>query len=381
MTKAALALPFLILPALASAQTPGLRFSGDARAFAGYFIQQSLAGTDGVTSTSWVMGSAEYTNRGRAMSAHVMLSPDVVVHGDCAQPRLLPESFDCGDGKAVSHPLVMDLGVRAHTKVAAFDVALAAHIVGEPAFGPAPHFMRASAAYDPGAPLMHHFFTPSHSAHGLLTATVARGRGRVEASAFNGSTTADRYRIDLAPLHASALRFTWQFAQQASLQLSGAYFPAEETGAHHGHAGIMRAYSISVSGARGSLNYTAGCAAHHTSGNTPAACLLENTVAKGSNVFFGRLEGGRRLDQVMEAEILPDGAHAHVLKNYMLSTGEVAVGYARLLPVSFGWSTAVGARVAVTSIPQFFEARYVERRPVSLLLYVSARPILAAAHH
>lgn len=369
-------------PGAIHAQGNAWRFDGDARVYAGYFDQASRAGTNGFTSTSWLMLQAVRASGNATLGVHTMLSGDPLLNGKCGQPRLFPSAFDCGDSKSMSHPLIMGLGVFASTDVGATNLFANISIVGEPAFGPAPHFMRASSAFDPAEPLMHHFFTPAHSAAGMITVGAARGAWKFGGSVFNSRTVSDRYRIDLAPLNAYAGRLSLTTSPNSVLQVSAAYFPAHEAGGHHGHAGDMRAYSATASGRYKEVAYTAGCAVHRTAGHSPGACMLEGTLTAMANTFFMRAETGRRLDQTTEAEVLPDGSHAHFTRNSMLNTGEVAVGYARDVWNRGGVRTSVGGRAGLTLIPDYFKSRYQERRPTSFLVFISARPTGGAtAHH
>lgn len=91
------------------------------------------------------------------------------------------------------------------------------------------------------------------------------------------------------------------------------------------------------------------------------------------------MEAGERLEQIAETQIAPDGAHLHFVTNHMLRTGEVAIGYARLLPPHFGVQSSVGMRGSVTAIPRFFEQRYLDHRPATVYFFLSARR--ATAHH
>jgi hypothetical protein len=367
--------------ARANAQENGWHMNGDARIYGGYFHQTSQAGTRGFTSSSWVMLRAQHSDSTHALGIDAMFSGDALINGECGQPRLLPSEFDCGDGMSVSHPLVMALGIFARTSVRNTNLKLVASAVGEPAFGPAPHFMRASASYDAGEPLMHHFFTPVHSAAGVITGAVTRGAITFEASVFNSRTNTDRYKIEFARLEAYAGRLSLATSSDMTIRASAAYFPAAESGGHHGHGGDMRAYSLTATASRDAVSYTAGCTLHRSAGHSPAACMLETTLLAGANVFFGRVEGGRRLDQVVEAEIGPDGSHAHVTRNHLLATGEASAGYARHLLERNGVQVSVGARGAVTTIPEFFELRYRARRATSLLAFLALRPAGKSAHH
>jgi hypothetical protein len=323
------------------------------------------------------------TNRSvrSSFGAHAMLSADPLINGECGQPRLFPESFVCGDAESLSHPLVMNLGVSGEMYVQRTALRLSASVVGEPAYGPPPHFMRASAQHDPAEPLTHHLFSPAHSAHGVVTAGVSRGAFRVEASAFNPRQLHESYRIELASLSGGAARMLLGSPSRLQLQVSAAYFPADESNSHHGHSGAMRAYSLTASGQIGAaVFYTAGCAAHRTAQQTPTACLLESTVVKGRHLLFGRVEAAKRLEQVVVVIIAPDGSHVHTTENHMLDTGELAAGYGLRLPSRFGVQSSAGVRAAVTAIPAFFRQRYQEWRAASLTVFVSARLASSASH-
>ncbi|HEX6065073.1 MAG TPA: hypothetical protein VFZ04_12670 [Longimicrobiales bacterium] len=344
----------------------------DARVFAGYFGQNTSAGQRGATATTWLMAHAQRA----ALRADLMLSADPLITGECGQPRLLPDSFHCGDAESLSHPLLMNAGVTA--RFGAFSVSASA--VGEPAYGPHPHFMRASAQHDPGEPLTHHFFNPAHSAHGVVTIGATRGVLTAEASAFNGRHHTDRYRIDFAPLDAAAARFTLSASGKLSVQLSAAYFPAYESG-EHAHGGVMAAYSATASGVAGNLAYTLGCAAHHTLHLTPKACLAEATMTRGVHILFARAEAIDRLEQTVVAVVEPDGSHSHISDNQMLKTGELAVGYGVRLPAQLGWHPSIGVRGALTTIPSYFRLRYREERAYSFTIFTSLRPARATSQH
>lgn len=359
--------------ATASAQQAGWSGRADARLFAGYFDQNTRAGERGITTSTWLMGSIQHANARRILGAHVMLSGDAPFNGECGQPRLLPQTFHCGDAAALSHPLVMHLGASAALPVGSVSLQLAGAVVGEPAFGPVPHFMRASSSYDPGEPLTHHYFNPAHSAHGVITAGVARRGITLEASAFHPASTTDPYRIELGSLSGSAVRVGIAPSAKLQLQLSAAYFPASESGSQHGHSGDMRAYSLTASGGLGGLDYTAGCAAHRTAQHTPTACLVEGVLTFGAHALFARLEAVDRLEQTMSTVIAPDGSHVHTLNNHMMRTGEVAGGYALRLPVHLGWQPALGLRAAVTTIPAYFRPRYLEHNAATATLFASLR--------
>src|SRR3546814_4459655 len=58
--------------------------------------------------------------------------------------------------------------------------------VAEPALGPSAFMHRASARYNPEAPITHHWFDSTHITYGVITAGVAAPRWQMETSAFRG---------------------------------------------------------------------------------------------------------------------------------------------------------------------------------------------------
>jgi hypothetical protein len=372
--KAALASLCLLCAQQAQAQTL------DWRAYGGYFQQNSWAGSNGFTSATWLMLQPELGKGRVRVGGHAMLSADPLLNGECGQPRFLPEDGPCGITTSMSHPLVMMLGV--HTAFQLTDVRLGfqASAVGEPAFGPHTYFMRASAQHDPAPPLTHHFFNPAHSAHGVVTASVARRGLQFEASLFNARPVNDLYDIRIGSLHAQAARVSFTTSSALRLQASAARFP--DVGGHHGHSGEMQAYSLTADGAlRDNLFYTAGCAAHHVMGETPKACFAEATLATGIHLFSARAEAADRLEQDAIVEILPDGTHSHTAFNVMMQASEFTVGYGVRFPALRGLQSSLGIRASIIPLSSELRNRYQEKRATSLMVFLSARPAGAAGHH
>src|SRR3546814_21177591 len=54
--------------------------------------------------------------------------------------------------------------------------------VAEPALGPSAFMYRASARYNPEAPITHHWFDSTHITYGVITAGVAAPRWQMETS-------------------------------------------------------------------------------------------------------------------------------------------------------------------------------------------------------
>jgi hypothetical protein len=85
------------------------------------------------------------------------------------------------------HDLFMELAGRLDIDIAEdTTVFLYGGPVGEPALGPSAFMHRASARYNPEAPITHHWFDSTHITYGVVTAGVAAPRWQIEASAFRG---------------------------------------------------------------------------------------------------------------------------------------------------------------------------------------------------
>ena len=361
-----------------SAQTTGAQVI-DYRAYAGYFQQNSWAGSGGFTSSTWLMVQPELRTSRLRLGAHAMLSGDALINGECGQPQFLPESSPCGITANTPHPLVMMLGAKAALQLRAMTIGLEGSAVGEPAFGPHPYFTRASAQHDPAPPLTHHFFNPAHSAQGVVTASAAHSAFQLEISAFNARPLADLYEIDPGPLDAQAARLSFRQSDALRLQVSAAKFP--DVGGH-GHSGEMKAYSLTADGVLSNkLFYTMGCAAHRVSGETPKACFTEATLTVGRHLFYGRAEASDRLEENAIIDVLPDGTHVHTPYNVMLKASEFAVGYGLRMPAFRGLQTSVGVRAGVLPLSDDLRDRYQEKRAASVMMFLSARPANGAHHH
>mgnify|MGYP006180434873 CR=1 FL=1 len=137
------------------------------------------------------MGMARRPLGDGTLQFKAMLSPDPLM-GKRGYPLLLA-SGETADGvehlidRQHPHDLFMELAGRVDFDIAEDTTAfLYGGPVGEPALGPSAFMHRASARYNPEAPITHHWFDSTHIAYGVVTAGVGGPAWQLEASAFRG---------------------------------------------------------------------------------------------------------------------------------------------------------------------------------------------------
>ncbi|MGH7468077.1 MAG: hypothetical protein ACRENP_08825 [Longimicrobiales bacterium] len=354
-----------------AAQEPARwRLNADGRAFAQYMQSGTLAGTRAFGSANWFMADLRRESGDHRFVVAGMVSAEPLTLGECGYPRLLTPGFLCFDNvledRQHTHPLVMGLSASYERVLSESSQAhVQASLVGEPAFGPAPYFHRASAQFDPIAPLTNDLLNPAHTAYGVVTAGATIGQIAWQASVFNGAARDHNpYDFDIAPLHSYATRAALFLSDRTRVQASVADFqPAGAGSAHHGHGGgRMRAWSASlehqVSGAERTGALTIAWAAHHAGGETAHSGLLEGQVTRARHTMFGRLEMVERIELEATFVDLPDGTHQHIVTPRRFWVGEVNGGYAHRLISRFGLDASLGARASMNSIPAYISPRY-----------------------
>jgi plastocyanin len=128
------------------------------------------------------------------------------------------------------HDLISELAVTFSHK---FDdkksFYLYAGLPGEPAFGPPMYLHRTSGMNNPDAPIGHHWQDATHITFGVVTAGFSFGKGKIEASAFNGTEpNGNRWNFDKPRLNSFSGRFTVNPTKNLSFQISHAYLKNPE---------------------------------------------------------------------------------------------------------------------------------------------------------
>jgi hypothetical protein len=194
-----------------------------------YDWQEGPRGDEQTFLAGMVMGSARRdVADDDTLTLRAMLSPDPFM-GRRGYPLLLAAG-ETADGvtplvdRQHPHDLFMELSAtHAHRLGEARSVFVYAGLPGEPAFGPPPFMHRPAAMMSPEAPITHHWLDSTHITFGVVTAGWVEGRWKLEASQFTGrEPDEDRYDIERPRMDSTAVRASWNPAENWSLQLSWA---------------------------------------------------------------------------------------------------------------------------------------------------------------
>jgi hypothetical protein len=184
-------------------------------AWATYSDQGGPRGDDKafVTSMAMVEGTRDLSGTTR-LQLRGMISLDPLI-GNRGYPNLFATG-ETANGVALvdrqhPHDLFMEISARVDTKIGS---GLTAFVYGgpvaEPALGPSAFMHRASAQFNPEAPISHHWFDSTHITFGVVTAGVSNKHFQLEGSAFRGrEPDEERYDIETPKLDSYSVRGTW----------------------------------------------------------------------------------------------------------------------------------------------------------------------------
>ncbi len=231
--------------------------------------------------------------------------------------------------------------------------------VGEPALGPSAFMHRASARFNPEAPISHHWFDSTHITFGVVTAGVRFRAIQIEASAFRGrEPDENRWDIETPRLDSWSMRATLTPSPAWTAQLSYGRLEAPEA-THPGEdEGRLTA---SLSHVAGPLAAEIGYSRkRRLPGPTLEAWYGEADYALSDrHHLFGRAE-------LVETDELFD--HDSPLHDVPVRVGKLTAGYAYRLPLGDGASFALGVAGSVYRVPALIRPSY-GRSPESLLLF------------
>ena len=250
------------------------------------------------------------------------------------------------------HDVFMELSARLDVPVAP---GLKAFVyggpVGEPALGPSAFMHRASAQYNPEAPITHHWFDSTHITYGVVTAGLSGTSWQIEASAFRGQEPDEsRWNIERTKLDSWSVRATFIPSPAWSLQVSYGKLKQPEA-SHPGENERRFTASAHYNNGRG-LSAMAGYSAKkRVPGATHSALLGEiNWDANTHDTLFGRIES------VNNDELFPD--HADPLHDVPFRVTKFEVGYAYRLRIAGPLQVAVGGTGALFAKPAALSAAY-----------------------
>lgn len=345
-------------------------------------VQQSgPRGADKVFSTNWGMFAAQHALGPGKLTARAMLSlePATVTR------RRYPELFQEGE-TAYGVPLVD--GQHPHDffmeLAALYDLRLGEHSlfsfyaapIGDPAMGPPAYPHRASAEYDPIAPLGHHLQDSTHIAADVLTAGFTYRMIRLEASGFHGrEPDENRWNIDQGKLDSWSARLTVNPAANWSAQVSLAYLTSPE--ALNPTEDLLRSTASVMYNrplARGNWATALLWGRNRSRGHAPHvfnSYLLESTLRFArSNAVWTRIENADRTTELLLGGAAPPpGFEEAPLGRVQAYT----FGYARDLTLVPKTSSALGAQLTLYSQPPFLDPLY-GSHPAAVTVFFRIRP-------
>jgi hypothetical protein len=250
------------------------------------------------------------------------------------------------------HDLFMELSARLDRPVAEdARVFLYGGPVGEPALGPSAFMHRASAMYNPEAPITHHWFDSTHITYGVVTAGLAGKAWQIEASAFRGQEPDERrWNIEKPRLDSWSVRAS--FAPGPHWLMQASYGELKQPEAAHANENEHRfTTSAHYNNGRG-LSAMAGFSAKmRVPGETRTAWLGEvSWEANRHDVLFGRIEN------VNNDELFPDPAAPQHDQPFRLTKFEA--GYAYRFHLAGPVLVALGGTGAIFAKPAVLDAAY-----------------------
>lgn len=331
---------------------------------------------------NWGMGSLAHAVAGGRLELRAMLSAEPATVGSGGYPLLL-QSGESDHGVALHdrqhpHDLFMETAVlydRAISGSAALSLYLAP--AGEPALGPPAYPHRPSAAWDPLAPIGHHWQDGTHVTYGVVTTGIYTRSVKLEASAFNGREP-DENRTD----------FDFRGRRLDSYSARAIVNPAPglSASAWYGYVRSPEALEPAISLHRlgAALLWTGGHAARWSTAfvygaNLPLgsprwfnSALVEGNVDLDRvDAVFGRLE----FVQKSPVDLAVPGA-----ADVRYDLAEVSLGYFRSIREAAGFALGVGLRGTLNLVPPSLRTTYGSRTPLGAAVYASLRLGSASSH-
>ena len=249
------------------------------------------------------------------------------------------------------HDLFMELAGRVDIDIGEETTAfLYGGPVGEPALGPSAFMHRASARYNPEAPITHHWFDSTHITYGVVTAGVGGPRWQLEASAFRGREP-DEYRWNIETPKLDSWSVRASFAPSPAWLVQASYGQIDEPEElHPGEDEHRSTASVHYNDGRGLSATAAFSAKNRQPGDTLTAWLGEvNWDLTDRHTLFGRVEN------VKNDELFPD--HSDPLHDVAFRVTKFQAGYAYRIPLG-PVNLALGGTVSAFAKPDALDPYY-----------------------
>lgn len=319
-----------------------------------YTHQSGPRGDNKLYVQSMAMATVSGSFAGGRYMARTMLSAEPAMRHD-GYPSLFASGEAAYGAPLVDrqhpHDFVMELAGRVDLDIADSTSAFVyGGPVGEPALGPSAFMHRASARYNPEAPIAHHWFDSTHITYGVVTAGVTAPKWQLEASAFRGREPDEfRWNIETPRLDSWSVRASIAPSPAWLLQASYGEIDEPET-LHPGEDEHRATVSAHYNNGRGLSAMAAFSAKNRVPGDTLTAWLGEvNWDLTEHHTLFGRIEN------VNNDELFPD--HASALHDQAFRISKFQAGYAYRLPLG-PVNLALGATVSAFAKPEVLDSAY-----------------------
>ncbi len=319
-----------------------------------YTDQSGPRGDDKLYVQSMAMASVSGSFAGGRYMARTMLSAEPAMRHDGYPNLFATGEIAYGEplvDRQHPHDLVMELAGRVDLDIAEdTSVVLYGGPVGEPALGPSAFMHRASARYNPEAPITHHWFDSTHIVYGVVTAGVSAPGWQIEASAFRGREPDEfRWNIETPKLDSWSVRASVAPSPAWLLQASYGQIDEPET-LHPGEDEHRTTVSAHYNNGRGLSAMGAFSAKNRVPGETLTAWLGEvNWDLDAHHTLFGRVEN------VKNDELFPD--HDSPLHDQPFRVTKFQAGYAYRVPVG-PTNLAIGGTVSAFAKPRALDTYY-----------------------
>lgn len=319
--------------------------------------QSGARGTDKFFSTNWAMGMAQRRWGPGQLTLTAMLSAEPATITGRRYPELL-QTGETAFGRSIvdgqhPHNFFMELA-------ALYDLRLGrdglltfyAAPVGDPAIGPEAFPHRASAAFDPLAPLGHHLEDSTHIAANVYTVAATYKLVRLEGSVFHGGEPGEnRWPPPTGAPDSYAWRFTVNPAANWSAQYSWAHIASPEA-LHPGEDQIRMTSSLMYNRplARGNWANTLlwGRTQAVGGGDVSNGYLVESNLAAGRHHLWTRIESVDKSRELL----------GEVSDRFLARIQAYSFGYTHDLPAPAGLSASVGAQLTLYHTPAALDAIY-----------------------
>jgi len=319
-----------------------------------YTDQTGPRGADKIYAQSMGMAMLTAPFTGGKFTLNTMMSLDPAMRHD-GYPLLFGTGEEAYGQPLVDrqhpHDLFMELSGRLDLDIAQGTTAfLYGGPVAEPALGPSAFMHRASAMYNPEAPITHHWFDSTHITYGDVTAGIAAPRWQLEASAFRGREPDEfRWNIETPKLDSWSVRASFSPSPAWLLQASYGELHSPEAlePDRNEHRTVLTAQYNNGKGLAAMVGFSDK---HPVPGPALTAWFGEaNWDLTKHHTLFGRIEN------VDNDELFPDPASP--LHDVAFRVTKFQAGYAYRLPLG-PVNLALGGSASAFLKPDALDAAY-----------------------